>query len=885
MDNDSTDNSDKRSWRERLGIGTKEMPKIANDFKTAQPASTPQTSASSTPHVRVMSSGPVVSAPERRVAKPEVGSTKIAPRIVNAGSKVAAPANSHLAPTVTRTVARATAMPAIDRGDGVAGKLKTDREAAERLAEQRVQAARQRSDVTIANSRSDAKPKFIFADEEAPPPPPIVRAAPPPVARVATPAAPIARSAPAAAVPPKTRTPLPPRPVPRAPAPPQQQMAPPRAPLGAAGYVQPPRIPAPPPNIQPPQPNYTGYGQGVPQLPQPGFGMPAGYTMPQPPQGYRQMPPPAYRPIDPQVGYAPPPPPLQRQMAPPPQPAPRFQAPPQPRAPAPPQEPEYDTQPHYEEMDYAPVPEPAPQPAPGFGRTLSRGMRPKAPQMQAPGDVFEAPTRPTRRATAKDYGQAYRELETGFDEEEKSSRAPWGLIAFLTLALLAAAGGVYAWSKFRPVTAGQTAEQVAPVVEAPAEPAKVESTPVVPASGSTKKQIYDRIVGDREVLGNTLAPTEEVPIQPEQGTQAEPDPSKTTGQDGEPLPVPPPPGENGTIGEQGKLNLPGGVDQTTNSAKINPAASESQAAVLPDDSGKADSTALLSLGIATPEDNGQLPPDPLAPQQTTDVGQSDAAAPDLAPQPGTTANTVESVQNDPAPIVKKVKRVQPKKLRVAASTKRETNLGARPVVLVPARKVAERATRPAVRRTTKATGDTDIYGSTDSGLYGATLGSGPAVAENQITEESVPGSGTKKKTLLDLFNRDEVASAPSADDNLTDVASNTAQKPRKGLFEQNAPAVTAPAPAPARTPIATGAYVAQIASYLSQGDANRAYASLKAKYPGIVSQYRPVITTAEVAGSKRYRLALGPLASQTSANDVCAKLIAAGERDCLAKRQ
>jgi cell division septation protein DedD len=130
-----------------------------------------------------------------------------------------------------------------------------------------------------------------------------------------------------------------------------------------------------------------------------------------------------------------------------------------------------------------------------------------------------------------------------------------------------------------------------------------------------------------------------------------------------------------------------------------------------------------------------------------------------------------------------------------------------------------------------------------------------------------------------------VGNFSNADDGVpgaTDVAAVQTPQARRPLFEQNAPAQ--PPAAPAQSTGGSG-YVVQIASYVSQSDANRGYAALKSKHPQIVSQYRPVISQANVGGTTRYRLALGPLASQSAANSVCAKLIAAGERDCLAKRQ
>ena len=122
MDQNSDNGTDKRSWRERLGIGAgKDMPRIADEFAPAAPA-----------------------------AKAAVRPAPMAPR---PGVKAAPP--------------RAAAAPAPEK---LAEKLKAQRDAQERLAEQRVQAARQRTEIkpeATNGNGSGAKPKFTFAVEEA----------------------------------------------------------------------------------------------------------------------------------------------------------------------------------------------------------------------------------------------------------------------------------------------------------------------------------------------------------------------------------------------------------------------------------------------------------------------------------------------------------------------------------------------------------------------------------------------------------------------------------------------------------------------------------------------------------------------------------------------
>ena len=162
MDQNSTNGTgaDKRNWRERLGIGAKEMPKLSEEFKTPpSPQPPPAGAARSAPR----SPQPV---------------TKPAPMAPRAAPKAA-----------PEPVQPAAAQP--QRGpdpaaqDALAQKLRAQRAAAEKLAEQRVQAARNR-----AEARSSAPEPSLSIPPRAPAKP---SAPPPPAARTVPPAAPAGR--------------------------------------------------------------------------------------------------------------------------------------------------------------------------------------------------------------------------------------------------------------------------------------------------------------------------------------------------------------------------------------------------------------------------------------------------------------------------------------------------------------------------------------------------------------------------------------------------------------------------------------------------------------------------------------------------------------------
>jgi hypothetical protein len=993
MDNDPNGN-DKRSWRERLGIGQKEMPKISEDFK--QPGTVSQSAETSTSRAPAAPVGqrPVapravkvtaeaVTTPQRTVtgvvqrtvsraeASPGVvsASDRLEPgvRVIRASDDTAphevrhaeagvrrvehvasgtAESRSHLIEKVsgTRTTAATTVAPAprpapvaapVARAPKVettvvappaparaqpapprvpqppvesASEKQRKREELERIAEQKARAAREKAEAALQPKAAPVptKPKFVFADEEPvaappppPPPPPVVAAPPPP------PPPPKPRAQPAPAPAPQTRTPLPPRPIakPNLPPPPLPVPPPPnRAPLGAKAPPPPPQrpvVPNPPPMAQP----FPAFPPYQPQN-----------TYAPPPSGYR---PPAYRPE--QQNYAPlpprnftPPPPPPRNFAPPP-PQPRVQAPP----PPPPQDiyaqdPIYDD---HQDYDYGQQPmaqqpmappqmERAPPPQqPGLTRP-PRGVRApigsQGPALNVPAEGFEA-SRPSRRATAGDYNQAYRELESDYEEDLEPSRSPWLLISALGLALAIAGAGIFFWNRtLKPAisTGGTKVEQAAPVVTAPADPPKVDPEPLPTAvdGGSSKKKIYDRIVGDKEVVGNTLTPSEEAPIQPDQGTQGVPEPAQSDGTvkpEGDPLPVPPPPGESGTIGDQGALPIPAPPGKASNlaandSTKSDAAAGESQAAVVQmvdDGTVPPDPLAQLSAKQDGSSDSSATPqPAAAEPAATTEVAgdvvpQTGTENPGLVEQPGTVASASGDVSEpEPEPQVSAPKRsvaakkpaakprVQPKKPRqsVAKATDRRSRNGAN-AIYGEAEDASDGFSNSGNSRARSSSSD-DLYTSDLGNAAGNDASAGVVI-------EETPVAPPKKRTLLDLFNNEPNDAAPNSIQTAKLESAPEVQTPTVQSAPQAKPNLSA-----------SSGFVAQLASFNSQAEAFKAFNALKSKYPGVLGEFSPVIVPTTFAGSTRFGMGVGPVSSQAAASRICNQLIAAGERDCLPKR-
>lgn len=753
MDQNSTDGTDKRNWRERLGIGAKDaMPRIAEDFK-----------------------GPAPARPVPASARPAASTITPAPMAPRAAPRPGAAAS---APSLR---------PPGMAQDDLASKLKAQRDAAERLAEQRVNAARQR---TASQTAEPAKPKFSFADADAPKSPPVARPA-------------------------------------QAPAPQPKYSA----------SIQPPQSA---PQLQPARPQLgqvTGFKPLPPAAPPSYAQQPTQRSVPPPPQAsnyqrqYTQPPypqQPAYRPVDPNTGYAPPPayvPPQQRPGYVPPS----YQPQPQPgaRVPAPSRSGPGAYQPGQVDL----------RQSPRLGAGAPPRGQPQGGYEDDQDDIFEEPAAPAgRRATANDYQQAYRNAEPAYEDDLQRSRLPLILMILLVLALASGIGGIWAYNNLIKGSSSSSASNgEVPVVAAPAQPTKVNpedakaDQSTQPTTSGNKKQIYDRIIGDREVLSGPLNANEETPVQPGTNT-ALPAPGNSpnagnagTGNDGMPLPLPPPPGSS-SGGTQGTLEQP----NSSNIVQVAPAAEPSSAAR---------STA------------GQLPvpsSSPLEPPVPSSQPSKLAAA-DTAP------NTITD-QPDPT-VTPPAKIVEPK---VAAAKehgvpKAEKSLGEKPVVLVPPEKIATAEPTIAPISQPPVVSGNSLYNGPAVGTA-STQPASPIAAQPQAQATTA----AKRKTLGDLFKTSSPAAAPSA-------------------------VATAPAVA-ASTPAATG-YVAQLASFKTRAEASAEYARLVQKHGAIISKYAPIIQSVEVAGSPRFRLNIGPMASMEVGTSICSTLFTAGERDCIVRKQ
>ena len=78
----------------------------------------------------------------------------------------------------------------------------------------------------------------------------------------------------------------------------------------------------------------------------------------------------------------------------------------------------------------------------------------------------------------------------------------------------------------------------------------------------------------------------------------------------------------------------------------------------------------------------------------------------------------------------------------------------------------------------------------------------------------------------------------------------------------------------------------QLASFRSEVEAAGEFRRLQSRHPQLVGALQQRIQRADLGASGTfYRLGVGPLGNKDQASRLCNSLIAAGEKDCLVRRQ
>ena len=878
MDQDTSNSPGKARWRERLGMGNsgnKEMPKLSDDFKPVSPPppkSVPGRDARGQPASSQAHQAVTRPAPMAPRTPPQTGAPR--PQQANA-TRPQPPAGGPRPPLPPASGVRPVA-PVPQGASGLGDRLRAERQAAERLAEQRVAQARGKPLTPPQNlappppkPAAPERPKFGFAPEElakdkreaVPPPPPAPErefpaysskasgnATPPPPLTPPRPALGSAGGQP-------QRQALPPKPQPSAPPPKPQMSAPPKpqAPLPAGPAFQ-PRYNGPP--QQSAGGNYRSLD------PPPGSLAPRPRPYADTAGSFREEPlarrddPLARRPVTRDPGN--------REYD-------SYR-----RGPALPPQPAYNDETSFSDYRRRQQPVPARSRQPAYDEDVN--------------EVFEddEPQRPQRRrASAQDYNRAYRDYEDGYETDTPRRRGPWAWLLAIALGGVLIAGGLIYYYLTYMKPPGQANNGV-PMIEAPEQGAKtVPETQGGTLSGTQgtqqppgRKEIYDRILGDDEVGGNQVVPTQEQPqtIEPtgdNEGQGAAPIPNSGSGtQDNsaEPLPLPlPPPGEQGN-------NLPANQSQQT--AALG-AVNQDTAPQPEPASSTADTGAPVPGQLAKASEEIASSPPPTVEQP----------AQPAAEQPAVQQPAVEQITSEPEPLpVKPAKqkvKAEKKAVQKVAAIQEDQQGGVEPLVLVP----------PA-----------------------QPVNNQPQVANNQITvaepdalqQQNVENAATEQKSKS-FFNFGTTGkrkltgkAAESADARGTGTSGNWANSPDPNKVaadtqpqqeppqpqQQVASIAPEPEPMPApepqqpakqAKPSGSGGFVAQLASFRSEAEAMAEYDRLRAKHGGVLNGLSPRVVKATVAGAARYRLAVGPMASRDAASKVCNSLIAAGERDCLVR--
>ncbi len=90
---------------------------------------------------------------------------------------------------------------------------------------------------------------------------------------------------------------------------------------------------------------------------------------------------------------------------------------------------------------------------------------------------------------------------------------------------------------------------------------------------------------------------------------------------------------------------------------------------------------------------------------------------------------------------------------------------------------------------------------------------------------------------------------------------------------------------PVQAASAGNGYYVQLDSLKSEADAYKEFGLLKVKHASILGSLPSIVNPATVGGFTRYRLAIGPISSHDQATQICRSLVAAGQRNCLVRKQ
>ncbi|WP_337660434.1 SPOR domain-containing protein [Anderseniella sp. Alg231-50] len=528
---------------------------------------------------------------------------------------------------------------------------------------------------------------------------------------------------------------------------------------------------------------------------------------------------------------------------------------------------------------YAAPRPPAPQPAPGQGQRFApqsseydlfedNGYRPAAPLGRSgPAPSRNEPLRPDfddpfddqreyGGRTANDYSQAYREYDDEDYEEDEPRR--WGGLVMVVIALLAigtiAAGLIYWYTQQKTPAGGTTAE--VPVINAPETPTKAQpdatANPPAAAPAQGKKLIYDRILG-------TGSGTEPERIVPRQETPQAP--SSNSGEGNLlPLPLPPPPQTQGSLtpGEAG----PEPAQQTASTARENQ-----------EDQGAAGGNEPAASAVLTP-----APPAPTQQVLTQQARQGSIGQPPIPRRKP--RNLVAAVQQAPSTQFQPVLQPTPvpapsQQLNAPVDLQQQAAIVAPQVQAPVSNQIPAPAPAPAVPQTRSASRDDDPLSGLRAPLNAP---SQPAQQVPQTFQQQVPQ--TFQQQTPQTFQQQAVVTPQPLP--------TPAPAPQQPITQQSLQSFSPPPASQnqaANAPTGSG-YVVQLAAYRSEQEALGQFQQLRSRHGNIIGNLPPAVQQTNLGASGIfYRLGMGPMSSKQAATELCNKLIAAGERDCLVRRR
>ncbi|HUE46098.1 MAG TPA: SPOR domain-containing protein [Aestuariivirgaceae bacterium] len=612
----------------------------------------------------------------------------------------------------------------------------------------------------------------------------------------------------------------------------------------------------------------------------------------------------------------------------------------------------------------------APPPAPDEPKLYSQPQRPAAgaPEYGHEDDAmfedaatFEDNTRlengqPTLqaappRASAADYSAAYREFEDEFEEEPRRRSGPLLLLASLAALAVISGGAIYLYqgSDQQVESAPPVAEASnVPVIAAPEEPAKAEppapQEPQQAAAPTTRKEIYDRIIGEETLEPERIVPTEEAPLRQIQQPRATEAGGESQSGEPLPLPLPPPPGTG--IGEQGDLLVPGAANIQQASAEPESVPEPEPDLSFPEPREAADADRRPTDGgasmAAAPEPDSRPDSQP----DTGNAAPAEAAASAAAKLRGTAAvaeapDTPVSSRPSIYPEVTEplayprvrttnsppldqtgepesrdaLQAEQDAEEETAPVTERMAALATEPE----ADQIAE--PEPEIAEAEEELADAEAAGEPTSDVplpkakpeppvrvaaapqpapqpqapqpqAAAPAGSGPVQiiptdqAQAPIAREAQPEAQSAPPRRRTVGREPDPLAGPGSTfaSSLTDIL-NVA--PSQQVASVEPAEISQPQPAPAQPTQAdpAGGYLVQLASFRSEAEALSAYQQLAQRHPQLVGNLGSRVREASLGQTGSFwRLGVGPLSNRTEATRLCNALIAAGEKDCLVRQ-